>query len=378
MKTGPLSREFGPFNGHIWLNAAHQGPLPASACVAGDEALHAKRHPYEIRDEAFWDVPARLRGAIARLLDADPAQVALTNSTTYGINVVAQGLDLRPGDEVLIVDGDFPATVLPWLSRKDVSVRFLDGRHGPIDPNQLEAAIGPRTRVFCTSWVFSFLGYSIDLRALSEVCHRHDVLLVVNGSQAIGARPLSLRDEPMDALSCCGFKWLCGPYATGFAWFSKRILERLDYPVPNWLRAQDATGLDNEMRYQLPSDHTGSAYDVFCTANFMNYLPLTAAVEHLNTVGIDVIAAHDQQLVSRLIDSVGECFDVISPRSGAARSTLVLVSHERRERNRDLVRRLVDAGIHVALREDNIRVSPHLYNSHEDIDRAADVLLSER
>ena len=113
----PLSDQFGPFDGRIWLNAAHQGPLPSSAQRAASAALEMKISPHQLPDEAFWDVPDRLRRTLAHLVDAEPAQIALTNSTSYGINVIAQGLDLRDGDEVLVVKGDFPATVLPWLAR---------------------------------------------------------------------------------------------------------------------------------------------------------------------------------------------------------------------------------------------------------------------
>lgn len=124
-----LSRDFGPFQGRTWLNAAHQGPLPRAARLAIQAATRMKVRPARLPDDAFWEVPRRLRAALAKLIGARTESIALTNSTTYGINVVAQGFDFRHGgDEVLLVDGDFPATVLPWWRAGTSESAFCAGR----------------------------------------------------------------------------------------------------------------------------------------------------------------------------------------------------------------------------------------------------------
>jgi cysteine desulfurase/selenocysteine lyase len=147
------------------------------------------------------------------------AELVLGNSTTYGLHLLAHGLPLHRGDEVLLVDGDFPATVIPWLplERRGIRVRRLEPEARPLSAAQLEAELTPATRVFCSGWVFSFTGEAIDLDAIGRLCRERGVLFVVNASQAIGARLLDLGATPVDALVSCGFKWLCGPYGTGFA-----------------------------------------------------------------------------------------------------------------------------------------------------------------
>ena len=112
----PLSTEFGPFDGRTWLNCAHQGPLPHAARAEAEAAVAAKVNPAELDEESFVAVPARLRGLVARLVNASPDDVLLANSTSYTLNLVAQGLKWDEGDEVICVDGDFPATVLPWTT----------------------------------------------------------------------------------------------------------------------------------------------------------------------------------------------------------------------------------------------------------------------
>lgn len=370
--TAALDDRFGPFDGQVWLNCAHQGPLPAPARNAALEAVTAKVSPAAMADQAFSEVPARLRRALARLVGASVDDLLLANSTTYTLNVVAEGLSWRPGDEVVCVAGDFPATVVPWraLERKGVRVRLIGAGDGRVNADAVVHALGPRTRVVCISWVFSFFGHAVDIAAIGRVCRERGVWFVVNGSQAVGARALDLASLQVDALACCGFKWLCGPYATGFGWLRPELRAQLDYPQPHWLRAQTARGLNRALDYSLPNEATASALDVFCNANFFNFMPLTAAVELLLEVGIEHVAAHDQLLVDELIDGLdGLKYDLLSPRSGAERSTLVYLSHRDRAANERVSQHLGQRGINVAQREGRLRVAPHLYNDSDDIAR---------
>ena len=114
--TGKSMHEgFGPFDGRAWLNCAHQGPLPRVAAEAALRALEWKVMPARLDDERFHSVPARLKQAIGRLIDAPPDQVILGNSTSYGLHLLANGMPWEKGDEILLMEGDFPASILPWL-----------------------------------------------------------------------------------------------------------------------------------------------------------------------------------------------------------------------------------------------------------------------
>ncbi|HTX13528.1 MAG TPA: aminotransferase class V-fold PLP-dependent enzyme [Solirubrobacteraceae bacterium] len=377
-----LSSEFGPFDGRVWMNCAHQGPLPVGARRAALEAIELKRTPARLKDALFAEVPARLRAALGRLTSAPPEQIALTNSTSYGFNLLAQGLPWQAGDEIVCVEGDFPATVVPWkpLERRGVEVRLIAVPDARLTAEILAAEISPRTRAVCASWVYSFFGNAIDLEACGRACHERDALFFLNGSQALGARAIDVTKLPIDALSCCGFKWLCGPYATGFAWLSPRILERLDFPNPHWLRLQlkaaadEAVELDRALAYDLPTETAADAYDVFCAANFLNFMTWTESVEHLLELGLPRIEEHDQRLVERLVAGLPETIAVQSPREPPARSTLVLASHADRERNPALARELQARGVDIALRDGKLRFSPHLYNSPADVDRVLEAL----
>ena len=368
--------EFGPFDGRAWLNTAHQGPLPRRAVAAAAHAAALKAAPQRISDGDFTEVPERLRHLLATLVGGAPEQIVLGNSTSYGLHLVANGLPWRDGDEVLVIEGDYPATILPWqrLGCEGVSVRPLRPVTGVLSARELAAAIGPGTRVLAVTWVDSFTGRTVDLHALGEVCRQAEVLLVVNASQALGARPIDVTATPVDAVASCGYKWLCGPYGTGFAWLHPDLLDRLRPQQAYWLAMQAGRELGHMRDTSVRDDLGARAFDVFCPASFATTLPWIASLELLLSTGIEQIAAWDQQLADRLLRGIDASqYEVISPASGPARSTLmVLARTDGTAAHRH--RQLTEAGVDTAFREGNLRLSIHLFNTPADIDRALTAL----
>lgn len=366
----PYTRDFGPFEGRTWLNTAHQGPLPKVAADAARIVLEEKIRPHLLRDEDFFDVPRRLRAALAQLITAAPDDIILGNSTTYGLDLLANGIRWQAGDEVLLVEGDFPANVLSWLflANQGVSVRFIKARRHGIDPNELARTLSPRTRLFCTSWVNSFKGYAIDVKTVGQVCKENHVQFVLNASQGLGARVLDVAAAQVDAVTCSGSKWLCGPYGTGFCWLTPALRETLLPRHAYWLTMQLGKSLDKMLEYTLRTDLGARAWDVFCTANFLNYVPWTAAVEYLLRAGLATVSRYDEQLVTELLSGIDrDRFDLVSPDAGPERSTLVVLRPRGKEDGRFWQARLHEAGFEVAAREGNLRISLHLHNSQEDV-----------
>ena len=243
-----------------------------------------------------------------------------------------------------------------------------------LEAGQLEAELTPATRLFCTSWVFSFTGHMIDLAAVGRVCRRAGVTFVVNGSQAVGAVPLDLADSPMDALVSCGFKWL-RPYGTGFCWLHPDLAASLTYRPAYWLShlAQEDLGQDTGYRLRRP----GRRRPLGCVRHgqLLTFGPWTASVEYLLGLGVERVAAWDQQLVERFLQGLDpDRYGLVSPREEPRRSALVVFGDHQPERNRPLFERLATAGVDMAFRRGRLRASPHLYNSEADVDRALEVL----
>jgi cysteine desulfurase / selenocysteine lyase len=368
---------FGPFGDRVWLDTAHQGALPRAAREAGERSLAEKSDPHRITDESFTELPRRLKADLAGLIGGRPEQIVLGNSTSYGLHALSMGLPLGRGDEVLLVNGDFPATVTPWLPlrRRGVEVRLIEPREGFLTAEDVADAITPRTRVLCTSWVFSFSGHAVDLEAIGGVCREHGVRLVVNGSQGVGARPIEARSLPIDALAGCGWKWLCGPYATGFLWLADDLAAEVGTEHAYWLTGIAQGDLGSAVSYELRPDPGNERLDVFGTANFLSFEPWRAAVDVVREIGIERVAEHDQVLVERLLAGLPEDrWELVSPREGPGRSTLVLIRPSGGTPVADVHGQLRRAGVDCAFRAGSLRFSPHVYNDSADIDRALEAL----
>jgi selenocysteine lyase/cysteine desulfurase len=365
--------DFGPFDGDVWLNCAHQGPLPKLAVEEAKRALEQKISPNRLPYSAFEEVPGRLKRALAELIGCQPDEVILGNSTSYGLNLLVQGLPLEEGDEVLLIEGDFPATVITWLPLRDkgVKVRLLRPSRWPPTSDEIQSALTNRTRVLCASWVFSFFGSALDVQAIGSACRERDVLFVLNASQAIGAREIDVSTAPVDCLVGCGFKWLCGPYGTGFAWIRPDVLAKLQYQQAYWL----AHASPRAPAYELRDDIGAERFDVFGTANFLNFMTWSASLEYLLDKTIADVQRYDDALVQQVIDGLSDAgYRVISPIHGPERSTLVVFTHESPDRNPTIHKQLEEERVHVAERDNKLRVSPHLYNTPEEIEESIRVL----
>ncbi|MCP3981559.1 MAG: aminotransferase class V-fold PLP-dependent enzyme [bacterium] len=378
--TEGFAADFGDFDGRVWLNCAHQGPLPTVAADEAREAVVWKTSPHELTTERFSAVPQRLREALGALLGVPADDVILGNSASYGMHLLANGLPLEAGDEVLLMQGDFPSNLLPWtgLEARGVGVRFLEPRDRMLQPDEVAQGIGPATRVLCLSWVHSFSGRVAQIEAIGRICRERGVRFVVNGSQAVGARPIDLSRSPVDALLGVGFKWLCGPYGTGYCWIRPELRETLRYNQRYWLSMQTADDLKGGSgKLEADRDVGARRYDVFGTANFFNFKTWAASIEYLLRQGIDRIAEHDRALVDRFVDGLDAAgYRSLAPRDPADRSTLVFFTNRDPQRNAEVYEHLRARGVDVAQRAGSLRAAPHLYNTPAQIDRALKALAS--
>lgn len=371
------AKDFGPFNDHVWLNAAANGPLPRSAVEAAREAISWHVSPNLLTEDRFRETPRRLKQNLGRLIGAPPADIILGNSTSYGLHLLANGIPWKKGDEVLCVKGDFPASILPWLGlrKRGVVVREIQPAGPKLTARDVEPNFSKATKLLCATWVDSFTGHSIDLKPIGDVCRAHRVWFVLNGTQGIGARSLDVSRTPVDAVSCCGYKWLCGPYATGFSWMVPELLKSLEYNQAYWLTMHGDRDFNKIREYQIRTDAGAAAYDVFCAANLLTFVPWTASVDYLLSQGIAEIQKHNDRLVEQLIkDLDAKNFAVLSPADSKERTAIVIISHRHAERNPALFEVLKRERIDISLREGNLRFSPHLYNTPVEIDYAVSML----
>jgi len=365
---------FSDFGGRVYLDCAAQGPFPRETAEEVRRALRLKEHPEEISETLFQEFPDRARAAIARLLGCNPANIALGSGASHGINIAARGLPLKNGDEVLIPQGEFPANLFPWVGLREegIGVRIA----APSKPGRVVTAqdmidaIGPRTRAVSVSLVAFASGYRVDLQAIGDACRARDLFLVVDGAQGVGAVDFRVADHAIDILAVSGYKWLFGPYGTGFTYVNPRMLDRLKVTAVNWLTVEGADQPARRSPFEMRFREGARRFDIPETASFLNLSALAASVEFVNRVRVSTIEAHARRLLESLLRGVGRTrLRVVSDLTAARRSTILGLEAPTIEDTRAIYRRVRQKGIVVSLRDNLIRVSPNIYNSTEDIDR---------
>lgn len=369
--------DFGPFDGKIWLNSASEGAMPRVAVKALEEAVAWKVKPFELTHQRFQDVPRQLKNSIAGLLNVSAGDVILGNSATYGIHLLAHGIPFKAGDEILLMQNDFPTDILPWLALQDrgVVVRQLPSQGPVIQPGELFAAVTAATRLVCLPHVHTFSGHVVDIETIGRFCRERGIIFVVNFSQSAGCMPLDFEKLPVSAMTSAGFKWLCGPYGTGFCWMTPQLRESLQYQQAFWVNVMTAAELASTGELRLNDDHSSRRFDVFGTANFFNFVPLTASINYLSGIGIAEVQRIIREHVEHFISGLDKTrYTLLSPREPAARSALVVFSHSDPRRNPEIFKTLSQQGIYTAFWKGHVRVAPHIFNTPGDIAKILAVL----
>jgi len=365
-------QDFPGFAPTIYLNCAYQGPFPLTAVERVHAACELKCHPERLVERDYFDPPERVRARLARLIGATPEEVALTNSATQGIGIAAAGLEFHAGDEVVVARTNFPSNLFTWLHlrRRGVRVVVVEARDGYVHAEDVAPAMSPRTRVLALDWVSYTTGARIDLATFGELAHRHGALFVVDGSQGVGALELKLSELPVDALAGAAYKWLLGPYGTGFVYLRADVQDRLELQVVNWLSAEGSDDFDELPIEGFTLPKAARVFDVPETANFLNLYALEASLEYVESVGVGTVTYHCTRLLDRLIEGLrSQGFQLSAAADSQRRSTILGFRAHSLEATREIHQRLERAHISVTLRHGMIRVSPYLYNGETDTDR---------
>lgn len=358
----------------IYLNHAGIGPLPERARRAAEEFNRLRAAPFRVRDADLQAVLQRARVLAARLINADPAEIALATNTSYGLNLAALMLPLEPGDVVVASHGEFPANVFPWraLERKGVRLELvpLTPEGWPDEDRLLERTRDPRVRVLALSSVQFASGYAADLDRCSRVTRETGTFLVVDAIQSLGQLPLDVRATPIDILSCGAQKWLLSPWGTGFTYVRRELLERLEPPLAGWMAFAGTEDFTRLCDYPAARHRDGRRFELV-TLPFQDFVGMNEAVELLLELGIDRIRDHLARLAEPLLAyAAGRGLRVTSPvgRHGSGFVCLALPDPAA------TFAKLGEAGVVASLREGAVRLTPHCYNTAGEITRLCDIL----
>ncbi len=351
-----------------FLDHAAVAPLPAPSVAA----LHDYAQSLAANGvAAFREWAARIahvRQLSAKLINAPHADdVYFVPNTTHGISVVAEGFPWQPGDNVVLAAEEYPANQYPWmnLAHRGVEVRTVPSRGNRIRIDDVRAAMNDRTRVFTASSVEFSSGFRHDLDSLGELCRERGVFFFVDAIQSLGVFPLDVQRTPIDALAADGHKWLLGPEGAGIGFLRREWVERL-HPIgvgafsvvnPWAFSTIDFTLKPHAGRWE------GGAY------NMPGITAFGASLELLLSVGTENVRRRVIELTDYLCDrAVPLGWSVFSSRAESEKSGIVSLTHPTLPPN-EVLSRCKAAGVAVNSRAGRVRVSPHAYNTEDEIDR---------
>lgn len=359
-------------HGIIFVNHAGTAALPKRCADAMKTAIECNQI---MRVEDFMRIMSMIedcRSRAAELLHVSPNELALSRNTTEGINWVANGIRWQPGDRVVTINGEYPANIYPWLrlQAKSVDVHFIQPVNGRTTLEQLEAAITPKTRLVTLSFVDFVTGFCFDLDAVGRLCKEKNVLLHVDLIQGLGVLPVDLKQSQVSFASFGAQKWLLGPMGAGIFYCSMDCLDELEVTnigatsVKNFIPYlhYDSTLLDTAKRFE----YSASAVH--------EMIGMGASLSIFLEFGMDFISTRIKMLTDHLIEgAAAKGYACISPRGDGEWSGIVSLQHPQKAAL-DVVDQLGKANIFTREREGYIRLSPHFYQTEDEMQKIVDAL----
>src|SRR3989442_6549039 len=359
----------------IYLNNASIGPIPERTRRALDEFTAKRTAPHLLPDRELFAGLAAARLGIAHLINADPAEIALATNTGFGLNLAARALPLKRGDVVLLSDKEFPANVYPWLMLRDQGITVEMARcrpeGWPDEEHLLQRLRDPKVRVLAVSFVQVSNGYRADLQKLGAACRANGTYLIVDGIQGIGNSVLDVTETPVDILACGGQKWLLLPWGSGLRYGRKEPVPPLHPAITSWMAFEGTDDFSRLTEYN-PTFRSDARRFEMITLPYQDFHGMNTSVRLLLELGIRDIVEHTRSLHEAIFQWADERgVRVTSTRDDAHRSAIVCVAPQRAAEAFHAVKR---AHIVRSLRQGAIRLSPHCYNTAEEMERVLDVL----
>jgi selenocysteine lyase/cysteine desulfurase len=309
-----------------------------------------------------------IRADFAGLLNVSADNVAVSTSVSELVGHVVNGMSLRPGDNVIVMEGDYPSIVLPcMLAAENLGIRLIRlPLQKFLDPAQLREDIDERTRLVACSHVMFNTGIRLPIEEIGKVVHEKGAMFLTDVSQSFGGmqiQPTTL--EHVDILACVGYKWLLGPYGSAFGYFNDRALKEIRRTHATWTVSVNSANTENLLDYTLETLPGARKFDRGETSSYLICAGLKGALEVIKEKGLEKIETHNQALVHHFIEGLPKNYEVLSPPE--FRSNIICVK-PLREDVQKLKQALLAQNIQISVREGAVRFSFHFYNTRTEVD----------
>jgi selenocysteine lyase/cysteine desulfurase len=359
-----------------YLNCAYMSPLLKSVEKAGVRALRKKRNPAQITADDFFSDSGELRKEYARLIHApDPGRIVIIPSVSYGMANVVKNLPIQAGEHIVVASEQFPSNYYPWKSlcdEKGAKVKIITPPDEHTDRGKrwnarILESINPQTKAVAIGNVHWADGTLFDLVKIRERTREVGALLIVDGTQSVGAMPFDVQKIQPDALVCAGYKWLLGPYSIGLAWYG----EYFDNGRPveeNWINRQDSENFAALVNYKDTYQPGALRYEVGEHSNFILVPMLLNAIQQINNWGPERIQEYCRNISTEAIGQLREKGFVIEDEGwrGAHLFGIRLPQHADVERIKSS---LLKYKVYVSFRGNAIRVSCNVFNTPNDLQK---------
>ena len=359
-----------------YLNGAYMAPMLKSVEKIGHEAVSKKCFPYQITGNDFFEDIKKLKQEFATLAAIDDAQnVAIIPSVSYGIATVANNINLTIADEIIVVSEQFPSNIYSWQKLADKNKAHLRIIKAPANfknrgkrwNETILNAITDTTAVVAMPHVHWADGTLFDLKAIRAKTKLHNTLLIIDGTQSVGALPFSVKEIQPDALICAGYKWLLGPYAIGLAYYADTFNN--GNPIEeNWINRKNSENFSGLVNYQPQYQPKAGRYNVGEMSNFILVPMLIKAIEQLNKWQPQHIQAYCKAISKEAIKEIKSlgCFIEEEHYRASHLFGIYLPKHINLDK---LKAAFSEQNTYVSFRGNAIRVSPNVYNTEEDFEK---------
>jgi cysteine desulfurase/selenocysteine lyase len=375
--TDDLRKLFPVTKRYVYLN--HAAVAPISLPVYERMQEHARDQlEHGIVNYDQWSATVKnTREAAAGLINANRNQIAFAQNTSAGLAMIANGIDWRAGDNIVTAECEFPANLVPWMRihrEYGVEVRMAREREGRLETEEILNLIDGRTRLVTLSFVQYASGYRADLATIGRYCRERDLLFVVDAIQGLGAMALDVEECYVDALSADAHKFLLGTEGCAIFYLSARAMERVKPTLVGWFSLENP---DDHGNFAQPYAKSARRFEPG-SLNTIGVAGLGAALDLFKEIGMEKIERYLIDLGDYLCEGLSDRgYRVISSRQANEKSAIICCQHAKYSAE-FLEQSLSQRQIVTAARAGRLRISPHFYNSRDEIDRLIDCLPTEK
>ena len=366
-----------------YINGAYMSPISRAVEAAGLAAVVRKSKPYNVSPDDFFTEVAHLKTLFAKIVHAkEPNRVSIIPSVSYGIATVAKNLKAQKGQNIVVAEAQFPSNVYAWrelAKEKELNIKTVpypietrEGR-GATWNNRILESIDNQTVLVALGHIHWANGTKFDIKRISERAHEVGAILVIDGTQSVGALPIDVEEMGIDALICGGYKWLMGPYTLGYAYYS----DYFDNGKPleeNWMARKDAEDFRGLLNYKDEYGPLSTKYDMGEKSNFINVPMGIVALQQLLDWGIENIQKYCSDLIEQPIKEWQQHGYWVEEEAYRA-SHLFGVQMPPDVSVDKMLSVLKERKIHVSVRGEFVRIAPNMYNDAVDIAALTDVLV---